>query len=75
MDTSLGRWGKRLRNNFSKILPDYLEKNQMVFLFLDSEYDGPFKEKISDYVGKEYELDYGSENTTIIIERNKEVKI
>ena len=72
MDTSLGRWGKRLRNNFSKILPDYLEKNQMVFLFLDSEYDGPFKEKISDYVGKEYELDYGSENTTIIIERNKE---
>lgn len=72
MDTSLSRWGNRLKNNFTKILPDYLEKNQMVFLFLDSEYEGPIKEKIIDYVGKEYELDYAGPNTTIIKERIKE---
>lgn len=69
MDTSLGRWGKRLRNNFSLILPEYLEKNQMVFLFLDSEFDGPFKEEISKYVGREYELNFVNENTTEIKER------
>ncbi len=68
MDTSLGRWGNRLRRNFSKTLPDYLENHQMVFLFLDSEYTGEFKEKISKYVGKEYLLEDNGRNDTYVTE-------
>ena len=68
MDTSLGRWGNRLRRNFSKTLPDYLENHQMGFLFLDSEYTGEFKEKISKYVGKEYLLEDNGRNDTYVTE-------
>lgn len=64
MDTSLGRWGDRIRGNFADTLPYYSKNKQMVFLFLDSEYNLEFRDKIDDYVGKKYKLTYISPDET-----------
>lgn len=68
MDTSLGRWGDRLRRNFAEILPAYSIDKQMIFLFLDSEYNSEFRKKIDDNVGKRYRLIFIDENETDIEE-------
>jgi len=68
MDTSLGRWGDRLRRNFADILSVYSEDKQMAFLFLDSEYNLEFRSKIDNVVGKRYILEFIDENETNIVE-------
>lgn len=72
MDTSIGRWGNRLRKNFAEVMPHLLDNNQLVFLLLDSENSFEFHEKISDNIGKEYELQYVTKDETTIIDVTKE---
>lgn len=72
MDTSIGRWGNRLRRNFAEVMPHLLDNNQLVFLLLDSENSFEFHEKISDNIGKEYELQYVTKDETTIIDVTKE---
>ena len=72
MDTSIGRWGNRLRRNFAEVMPHLLDNNQLIFLLLDSENSFEFHEKISDNVGKEYELQYVTKDETTIIDVTKE---
>ena len=64
MDTSLGRWGDRLRRNFAETLPSYSQNKQMIFLFLDSEYNLEFRDKIDEYVGEKYKLVFISPEET-----------
>jgi DNA sulfur modification protein DndD len=72
MDTSIGRWGHRLRRNFAEVMPHLLDNNQLVFLLLDSENSFEFHENISDNIGKEYELQYVTKDETTIIDVTKE---
>ena len=66
MDTSLGRWDNTLRRNFALTLPDYLKKVQMVFLFLDSEFNDEFEELIQDYIGERHILIRENNNQTLL---------
>lgn len=66
MDTSLGRWDNTLRRNFALTLPDYLENIQMVFLFLDSEFNEEFEDLISDYIGVKHTLIRKNNNETLL---------
>lgn len=72
MDTSMGRWGNRLRRNFAEVMPQLLDNNQLVFLLLDSENSFEFHERISANIGKEYELDFVTKDETTIIDVTKE---
>lgn len=72
MDTSIGRWGNRLRRNFADVMPHLLDNNQLVFLLLDSENSLEFHEKISGNIGKEYELQYVTKDETTIIDVTEE---
>lgn len=72
MDTSMGRWGNRLRRNFAEVMPHLLDNNQLVFLLLDSENSFEFHEKISTNIGKEYELEFVTKDETTIIDVTKE---
>ncbi|WP_407421590.1 AAA family ATPase [Methanobrevibacter sp.] len=72
MDTSIGRWGNRLRNNFADSIPHLLENNQLIFLFLDSENSSEFHDKLCEYVGKEYELQFVTKDETTIVDVTKE---
>lgn len=66
MDTSLGRWDNTLRRNFAETLPKYLEKIQMVFLFLDSEYNEEFEHLIAPYVGEKHVLNRENYTETVL---------
>lgn len=66
MDTSLGRWDNTLRRNFALTLPKYLENVQMVFLFLDSEFNDEFEELIQDYIGEKHILIRENNNETLL---------
>ena len=66
MDTSLGRWDNTLRRNFALTLPEYLENVQMVFLFLDSEFNDEFEELIHDYIGEKHILIRENNNETLL---------
>ena len=66
MDTSLGRWDNTLRRNFALTLPDYLKNVQMVFLFLDSEFNDEFEELIQDYIGVKHILIRENNNETLL---------
>ena len=68
MDTSIGRWGNRLRSNFADVMPHLLENNQLVLLLLDSENSSEFHDKVSNNIGKEYELEYITKDETTIID-------
>lgn len=72
MDTSMGRWGNRLRRNFAEVMPHLLDNNQLVFLLLDSENSSEFHERISANIGKEYELEFVTKDETTIIDVSKE---
>lgn len=72
MDTSMGRWGNRLRRNFAEVMPHLLDNNQLIFLLLDSENSFEFHERISDNIGKEYELEFVTKDETAIIDVTKE---
>jgi len=72
MDTSMGRWGNRLRRNFAEVMPHLLDNNQLVFLLLDSENSAEFHERISVNIGKEYELEFVTKDETTIIDVTKE---
>lgn len=69
MDTSLGRWDNTLRRNFAETLPKYLEDIQMVFLFLDSEYNEEFEHSIAPYVGEKHELNRENYTETVLDDR------
>ena len=66
MDTSLGRWDNTLRRNFALTLPEYLENVQMVFLFLDSEFNDEFEDLIQDYIGEKHILIRENNNETLL---------
>ena len=66
MDTSLGRWDTVLRRNFALTLPKYLGKIQMVFLFLDSEYNEEFEHLIAPYVGEKHVLNRENYTETVL---------
>ena len=66
MDTSLGRWDNTLRRNFALTLPKYLNNVQMVFLFLDSEFNDEFEELIHDYIGEKHILIRENNNETLL---------
>lgn len=72
MDTSIGRWGNRLRKNFAEVMPQLLDGNQLIFLLLDSENSFEFHDKIRDNIGKEYELQFVTKDETTIIDVTKE---
>lgn len=72
MDTSMGRWGNRLRKNFAEVMPHLLDNNQLVFLLLDSENSFEFHDKISANIGKEYELEFVTKDETTIIDVTKD---
>ncbi|MBE6486989.1 MAG: hypothetical protein E7Z85_09145 [Methanosphaera stadtmanae] len=72
MDTSIGRWGNRLRRNFAEVMPQLLDGNQLIFLLLDSENSSAFHDKIMGNVGKEYELQFVTKDETTIIDVTEE---
>ncbi|WP_406534217.1 AAA family ATPase [Methanobrevibacter sp.] len=72
MDTSIGRWGNRLRKNFADVMPQLLDGNQLIFLLLDSENSSEFHDKIRGNVGKEYELQFVTKDETTIVDVTKE---
>ena len=66
MDTSLGKWDNTLRRNFALALPKYLDDIQMVFLFLDSEFNEEFEEITGSYIGEKHILIRENENETLL---------
>lgn len=62
IDTPLGRLGNKIRENLGEFLPEYTKNKQVTLIVTDTEYAGEFKEKIKNYVGKEYLLQYSDEN-------------
>lgn len=62
IDTPLSRLDADVRENLAKFLPGYIKDKQMTLIVTNSEYVGGFKEKIEDYVGKKYKLEYHNEN-------------
>lgn len=72
MDTSIGRWGNRLRRNFADALPSLLDNNQLIFLFLDSENSPELHDKLFEHVGLEYELQFVTKDETTIVDVTKE---
>jgi len=62
IDTPLSRLDEEVRQNLAEVLPVYLENKQMTLIVTDSEYRDNFKNKIKEYVGKEYVLEYHNEN-------------
>ena len=72
MDTSIGRWGNRLRRNFADALPHLLEDNQLIFLFLDSENSPELHDKLFEHVGLEYELQFVTKDETTIVDVTKD---
>ena len=71
MDTSLGRWDNTLRRNFAMTLPKYLENIQMVFLFLDSEFNEEFEDLIGPYIGEKHDLIRENNNETSLKEEGE----
>ena len=72
MDTSLGRWDNVLRRNFAITLPKYLKNIQMVFLFLDSEYNEEFERLIAPYVGEKHELNRENYTETVLDDKEED---
>lgn len=66
MDTSLGKWDNTLRRNFALALPKYLDDIQMVFLFLDSEFNEEFEIITGPYIGEKHVLIRENENETLL---------
>ena len=63
IDTPLGRISKEPKANIAAKLPNYLKGKQLTLLVTEEEYTEEVREKIREFVGKEYNIDFGETET------------